>query len=164
MRRALLFILPAAIALGSPPLAAGQREALAPPGNSAIDQYQESIPVVSGAKPTRSVPQVPRRVLSSDVRRTLESMGGAGSALSTFVESTGVPGASTRTPEGKPGRAFGSGVRTATKGSVPIANILGRSLVGSPGGAGGMGWVLPVLLGAIALSGIAVSLRRVDPT
>ena len=140
--------------VGLPASAAAQQpQTNAPPGNSAIDEYLETVPGATGSQ----LPKPPSNgggdgstsaTLTPAQRRQLESQGADGKALADAVERTS-PGAapSERQPE-----QLASG-----KGRSPISEAFDAAT----GTDGGMGLVLPAILIATLLGFIAlIALRR----
>jgi hypothetical protein len=117
----------------------------APPGNSAIDEYLETVPGSTGN-------QLPRKpgvgaVLTAAERRRLERLGPNGKILADAVDATAPPRA-------KPGPA----IDTSAQGRSPITAII-EAVVGGDGGAG-MGVLLPIILLASLLGIAALALLR----
>jgi hypothetical protein len=156
--RATPLVVAAAIMMGAAP-ASAQDDGNAPPGNAAVDQYQESIPTPSGNRPSASVNDDGRgrSVLDVQTARDLNQQGSAGQRLVELAEATGVPGGSRRpaVPGDRPKVSVGD-----AEGSSFLTSLATRSLTGAEGGGGGMGLALPVLLGVIALAGMAYAMRR----
>jgi hypothetical protein len=144
------------------PATAQQFDVNAPPGNSAVDQYVETIPSATGnSRTSRSSGRQVR--LPQETRSELRTSP-LGDRLAGFTEATGagVPARGARrpssaVPEGEATRlAEGDGESSAPAPSTALE----RSLLGSEGAGGGMGVGLPLILGAITIAGIALSLRR----
>jgi hypothetical protein len=139
----------ALVALALPLGAAAQTNA--PPGNSAIDEYLETVPSATGNQRPRQ-PGAGESVLSPAQRARLEKLGPDGKALADAVDATAPPAAA------KPSGRQKLDIEGA-KGRSPISAILDAA-VGSDGG-GGMGLFLPIILLASLLGVIAlVVLRR----
>ena len=131
---------------------AGNRHA--PPGNSSVDEYSETVPGPDGDRPVPGKgPVFPGAGSSSPVggdggARRLRRLGPDGLAVERFASRTG------------PRRALDH------RGSPTLPAVDGRSLpeqvldalTGS--GAGGMGAILPLLLLASALATVAAARRR----
>src|SRR3954471_18462977 len=60
----------------------------APPGNSAIDEYLESVPSATGNTPTESVVQTRRRSLGGPAGRALRRAGSDGRKVEQVVSAT----------------------------------------------------------------------------
>jgi len=149
MTRALTLLV-ALVLLAGPAAASAQAPPTnAPPGNSAIDEYLETVPGATGD-------QVPRRpgaggkpVLTPAQRKRLEALGPDGKALADAVDATAPPAA-------KPARKIDL---DDVKGRSPITAVF-EAATGSDGGEG-MGIVLPIILLGSLLGTIAlVVLRR----
>jgi hypothetical protein len=152
-----------------PAAAAAQRTAtLAPPGNSAVTEYLETVPNAMGASPPRSgAPQ--SGVLRPDRRRALERLGADGRALAAVVDATSPPSAGGTA--GTAGRGRGAPAN-ASQGAAPVsqAALAGKGapsrlvslLTAATGqdGGGGLGALLPVLMAASLLGMIARAVRR----
>ena len=139
-----------ALALLVPAAAAAQESRVnAPPGNSAIDEYLETVPDVSGNG-------IPRRPdddggpLTAAQRDRLERLGADGRTLATIVEST--------SPARKKQRAKPPTAVVAppdAKGRSPVGAVLGAAE-----GDGGMGLLLPAILLLSLVGVIALVLLR----
>jgi hypothetical protein len=139
----LLAALPAAAAAQTP-------QTNAPPGNSAIDEYLETVPGATGNQRPRTpgTGDGAGSVLSPAERARRETLGPAGKALADAVDATAPPAA-------KPGEKIDSG---SVEGRSPFSAVL-EAVTGSDGG-GGMGIVLPLILLASLLGVIALVLLR----
>jgi hypothetical protein len=154
----------AALALLLPSVAAAQApETNAPPGNSAIDEYLETVPDATGNGRPR-----PRHegggesgVLTAAQRRELDKLGPDGRQLAAVVDATG------------PARARGTPARSGGGAAVPstgeVAGAQARSPLRAalasavgPSDGEGMGALLPVVLlaGLLGVTAIAVLRRR----
>jgi len=133
------------------PAAAVAQETNAPPGNSAIDEYLETVPSASG----NTVPRPPAAgggdsTLTPAQRARLERLGEDGRTLANVVEAT-----SPRKPKEQTPLAGDAGVPDAT-GRSPLGEVLSVA-----GGEGGMGVFLPaILLGSLLTAIALVVLRR----
>lgn len=173
-------LLPALVALTllAVPAGAGAAPASqtnAPAGNSAIDEYLETVPSVTGS----NGPRPPRggggsaasAGLTPAQRKRLEQAGPAGRQLASVVDATAPAAvapapapARTRTKPHKHKHSLSAPVPTpAAQGRSPVAEVLNAATGqgGGDGGDGGMGVLLPAillgsLLGVIAL----VAIRR----
>ena len=141
-----------ALALVPGTAVAGKRHA--PPGNSSVDEYSESVPTPSGDRPVPREgpvfrgPGGPGTPGGAAGSRALQALGRDGAAAEQFASHTGP--------------------RKALLGRKPQAlpDVSGRSLpqqildalTGS--GEGGMGAVLPLLLLATALGTVVLARRR----
>lgn len=164
MARSLLTL--ALAALLATPAAAQQdgTEYVAPPGNSALDQYFESVPSSSGNNAPGAPPQGgdANGAPPLDAREVeaLAEQGAAGEQVSEFVTAN-APRKSQQREEATD-RPSGSGSQTAAREPAPAgadtAGNLSRALLGDAGD--GMGVLLPLLLGLTALLGIGYVLLR----
>jgi hypothetical protein len=143
------FVLVAALAVPAG-AAAPSRQTNAPPGNSAIDEYLETVPSATG----NQRPGTPGAAgsggggLTPSQRAKLERLGPDGKALANAIDATAPP------PATKPSHKIDGG-----NGRSPISAVFDAA-TGSDGG-GGMGVFLPIVLLASLLGVIAlVVLRR----
>jgi hypothetical protein len=127
------------------------QETLAPPGNSGVQQYLETVPGASG---NQAVKRGKTPLLAPRVRRQLESRGSDGKKLEALVDST-APRREQQVHNSPPRAA----PHAAQRGDSPLEGF-GRSVTDSAD-AGGMGVVLPIVLGASTLLlALAALLRR----
>lgn len=140
-------------------------EYVAPPGNSALDQYFESVPSSSG----NDAPGAPTRGAGSDAASPLDdreaaalaAQGATGEQVGEFVTANAPPNTQERR-ETSAQKAEQPGAESAPR--VPevtgadTAGSVSRALLGDAGG--GMGVLLPLLLGLTALLGIGYVLLR----
>jgi hypothetical protein len=142
------------LALAAP--AAAGAQAL-PPGNSGVDQYQESIPGAGGNRPTGPSPG------ASNVSGAGNSSGGAVSGNSSAGAVSGGGSriaASTAKqldklgPDGKATAAIAGATAPA-----PTKDSSGSSSSSSDTGPG-MGWALPVILVLALVAAVSVGLLR----
>lgn len=169
MTRLLAIVLVLALAA---PAAAQQPDAIAPPGNAAIDEYLETVP---GADGNRRVDRSRSGGLGASERRALEQLGPDGrlaaEVLSASVASD--PGArrasrspgTQRSSEGDGGvAARAESLAAAGEGKSGVAAMLDGVLAGGAGDGPGMGLLLPVvLLGALVLFVLGRVLRGRRP-
>jgi hypothetical protein len=147
----LLLALAALILLALPSLANAQtQETNAPPGNSAIDEYLETVPNATGNArprgPGGGVP--PTSALTKQQRARLERLGPDGKALAHAVDAT-APAVTSSPKNDAPPSAVGRS---------PLSEVLDAA-AGRDGG-GGMGIVLPAILLATLLCVIALVVAR----
>jgi len=154
----------------------------APPGNSGVDQYFETVPGAGCNQPPGGHHHHGKG-LSPSTNRHLASQGGAGRAVQNLVNSSGTAGISSGggalpSTGGNPGaggngRTGGSGHgasggKNGAAGANPSApTASGRSLVSailhpilSGSNSGGLGIVLPLLLGGLLVLAVVGLLRR----
>lgn len=186
MRFALTLALAVATALSLAPVAQAQGTN-APPGNSGLDQYLETVPNASGSHPPKqrgktgsaSSPLTPRQ------RKGLESMGADGRALVAATAAT-IPADAVEplrrsaaseqrraAPRGGKGRSRAGGDRPRQKAakdapdaeSAPdaksgTAQVLSGALAATGADSGGMGIALPGLLVLTLAAAAAVAVSR----
>ena len=144
-----LSALVALVLLATPAAAAAQApQTNAPPGNSAIDEYLETVPSASGNR----VPKPPasgEATLSAAERARLERLGPDGKALADAVDSTSAPAAAPKRDGATP---------VSGQGRSPLSEVFDAA-VGRDGG-GGMGVLLPVILLASLLGVVALAVLR----
>jgi hypothetical protein len=151
----------AACALGlAIPAAAAAQETNAPPGNSAIDEYLETVPSASGNRPATgeggSHEAGNPSELPAVVAGALRDRGADGRAVADLVRSSRrvrrgdapdqIAGAKPRDPVAEP------------RGDSPLTSV--AHVVRGGGDAGGMGAALPaILLGSLAALGAIIFVR-----
>jgi hypothetical protein len=157
---ALALLLPSAAAAQAP-------QTNAPPGNSAIDEYLETVPSATGNKPP------PRRggdgeatgALTSAQRKQLDALGPDGRQLAAVVDSTGPAPAHRSTTRG--GTTTGAAVESSTgevagaQARSPLRAALAAAV--GPHDGEGMGALLPVILLASLLGVMAIAVLRRRP-
>lgn len=158
MRRSVT-LLAVLLCLGTAPAALAQTQKVAPPGNSAIDEYVESVPSASGNHPTKPGGGQPAG-LSKSSTAALSKLGKDGKAVEQLVAGTG--GAVTKPSQGAKATKTPAGPTiVADSGRSPLAATAHAVLTSSHSDGGGMGILLPAILGAAVLAAIAaVVLRR----
>lgn len=152
------------------PSAAVAEDAIAPPGNSAVDQYRETLPAPGGGRLTdsgrkRSAP----RVIGKQKTKKLERYGEDGAAVVDLVAET-APGAVAVTVAGEAKQAAGEakGAAEGVRGlageienestSSALAEIAGQAT--GADGSGGIGWLLPLIVVLTAVGAVAYGLGR----
>ena len=136
------------LALALPALAHAQApQTNAPPGNSAVDEYLETVPGASGNARPRPPAQGGDTVLSAAERARLERLGADGKTLADAIEAT-APKSATSDP----------GALGESAGRSPARELL--DAVGGNDGGSGMGIVLPAILVAALLAAIMLVLLR----
>lgn len=148
-----LLVLVVIAALALPAVAGAQRPTNSAPGNSALDQYSESVPGASGDKrPGRAGGR-----LTPTGRRGLERRGRDGRALAEIIDATAESERGSDRVTSKSKRRATALV--AAEGRSPL-RVAAATATGA-GESGGLGILLPLLLGAITLVILAtVILRR----
>jgi hypothetical protein len=162
-------VLLAALALPSTAGAAS----FAPPGNSGIDQYRETIPDAggNGTTPRHHGPARHDSAVSSGTRGQLSALGSEGRQTAAAADTTAPPGV-TATASGS-SRAAGSkrtrpasappapsGTTTVTGSGDSPLTTLARVLTTGAGSGAGMGVALPLLLAAGVFMAAGFVLRR----
>jgi hypothetical protein len=164
MRRLLATLVVLAFAAPAPALA--QRSGTnAPPGNSAIDEYVESVPSANGSTPTRGLVGPKPQRLAGAAGRTLRAAGKDGRLLEQIVAATAPTAALKAAGKTKVSAALpaipGSDAPGA-KGRSPLSSVADAILTGSGGGSG-MGAAFPLLLVALAAGTLVLGRRRRRP-
>jgi hypothetical protein len=163
MRRSFLsaavMLLPLVGALSPAALA---QDTNAPPGNSGVDQYLETVPEAGGNRPAGERKGETR--LPARTREQLKAAGADGEAIANLVGSTGPSRSERSERESKGGDQTGGGtssspsVADSPRARNAPGSIAAPTLGGS--GTGGMGLLLPVLLALSALGAVLLGLRR----
>ena len=118
---------------------------IAPPGNSGVDQYRETIPSPTGDRIAGGPPGA-RSALGTTTMRALRERGADGRDAARAFRSTAPPSPSRRRPSAPP---------VATGGESVARTVLTAA---SGTGAGGPGLLLPALLGGTLLGAAAFTL------
>lgn len=139
----------AVLALALPAMARAQATN-APPGNSAIDEYLETVPGASGAQRPRQPGEAGGGVLTPAQRAQLERHGPDGKALADAVDATA--------PAGVTGPAKDEAAVGDSESRSPAGTVL--DAVSGDDGGDGMGFVLPATLIAALLGAITLTLLR----
>jgi hypothetical protein len=150
---------------------AATRQTLAPPGNSGVDQYFETVPGAGGNVGVRPLPAsaptsaagsgAPGRAASGQAR-ALARFGADGRAAAAVAAATRPAG------PGRPGSGSGPGSGPGPRGFAPPPKPTGAAsaLLTVLGGSdqGGLGIAFPlVLAGALAGAVLVLALRRRSP-
>lgn len=166
------------LALLAPAAQAQQGGKNAPPGNSAIDEYVETVPGATGDRAPRAPGKDASPALSGPQRAALERQGKEGEQLAQLVDATApapdtgagapktTPRPSNRTPD-----ATTPPVLAPTAGDVTAAlatadrhaeSPLAATLVAAvaPNDAGGLGIFLPLILLGSLVGMVALAMRR----
>jgi hypothetical protein len=151
----------AVLALAGPaPALAQSPKTNAPPGNSAIDEYLESIPSADGNTPTGNVVRSKPRPLAGAAGRALRAAGDDGKRLEQIVTAT-APKKALNAAE-HPAATPSAAAPGDTRGRSPLSSVADAVLTGSGGGTG-MGSAFPVLLIVLAAGTLVLGLRRRRP-
>lgn len=139
----------ACLLLATLPAGASAQRGNAPPGNSGIDEYVESIPDAGGNRPTEGIGSVEGASrLSRRSQRALAARGSVGTAAANLAGATA--------PEKRRLDPSEEG-RSEDAASGP-ASAVRRAVTGS--GEGGMGLVLPVILVLTVLAAASIAVAR----
>lgn len=155
----------AILVLVLPTAAAARSRTIAPPGDSSVSQYLETVPTSAGPSPTSS-PGDQRGALTPGQRQALARSGADGQTLAAVVAATSPP------PAGASGGTSGATGAASTHGAAaggrlpPV--VLARHSAGSPvasiaaavGGGGGMGIFLPAVMLALLVGIVARAVVR----
>jgi hypothetical protein len=128
----------------------------APPGNSAIDEYLESVPSANGNTPTAGVIRAQPRPLAGGAGRALRAAGRDGRQLEQLVAAT-APRKALDAAQHSGAQAPPAG--DTPKGRSPLSSVADAVLTGSGGGTG-MGAAFPVLLIVLTAGALVLGLRR----
>jgi hypothetical protein len=123
-----------------------------PPGNSGADQYTENIPTAGGSQTTGGGGGAGGggggSAVSPGTVRELQGQGSAGKGAAAFAQATAPRGAHR-------GEAASEG-----GGGTPIGDVLKQVTGADSDSGGGMGLVLPIVLGASLLAAVGLLLAR----
>lgn len=124
----------------------------APPGNSGVSQYVEVVPGAGCNHRTGGGSGSQGGSLPPGAASQLRSQGGAGAAVAQLVHATGTaPRSSTR-------HGAGAGVNVPASPGRSLLPALLHPVVSGSGG--GLGVLLPVILGAALMAALAAALLR----
>jgi hypothetical protein len=146
LRPSVLLALVCAVVLAP---SAGAREVNAPPGNSGVDEYLETVPGGGGSQPTNRDPG--RSQLSPAARKKLDARGADGRAAAELAERVD-PASTGQATQPIPARVLPRG-----DGGGGVLGALGSAL---SGGDDGSGIWLPILLVLATAAAVVVALRR----
>lgn len=147
IRMVLALIALVLIAMPAPAMAQ-QSQTNAPPGNSAIDEYLETVPGATGNRSPRPPAGGASSALTPGQRARLEQLGSDGKQLADVVDATSPAGAASRAHSATP---------PAAEGRSPLTGVLDAA-TGRDGG--GMGALLPTILVGTLLGAIALLVLR----
>ena len=175
MRRFALALVAAAITIGPAPATAAPQY-VAPPGNSAVDEYTEAVPGPGGATPVGSGPERAggRSSLPARTQRELRRSGPDGAAAAeladrTAVDSAGPEAAARDSRTAQSGKNAGSDGESGAGGGTPDSGQASTAegdtvlsqVADAVGGSGqGMGAALPIVLVSALLVAVGVALGR----
>lgn len=123
-----------------------------PPGNSAINQYKETLPGPGGDQPTDSGGnRSPAQALGAENATRLERLGPVGRAAAALAAKTAPAGGGSRKK---------SGAATAAQpgGSSGLSEVLGQATGSSSSGE--MGLLLPLVIVAAILGAVVYAIAR----
>lgn len=171
-----------AILLATPAWAQARVHAIAPPGNSGVSQYLETVPTAGGNQPTNTVHPRAGGVgaggsggpgstggnggsgavvhIAPSTQRALAEKGPDGVAAAALAQATAPRGGSSRAVAGGAAAASSAPATSTDDGSSPTASVF-KALTGSTG-RGGVGPLLPIVLigSALAAAGLGLTRRR----
>jgi hypothetical protein len=175
-----------ALVLALAPAASAHRRTLAPPGNSGVSQYVETVPTSGGGRPTNTVhpsgspgsSSGQGTAVSPQTARALTRSGPAGAAAVALAQATAPPGVHGRGsgPNGSARARRGHGHHSSSAaapagggggsgggGASPLGSVVKALTNSGSGGGGGLGPALPAILiacGLAAVGALLVRLRR----
>jgi len=133
----------------------------APPGNSGVQEYLETLPDGSGKRATNDAghrvrgPLPDSGVVRDATRRRLEALGDRGEKVAALAEATAPEATAPEATAPKPARSARPG---DSDGGSAVSGVA-RTAAGE-GGDGGMGILLPLLLLAALAGAVGYALRR----
>ena len=163
MARLLVLLLCAAVLL--PAAASAQTtppQTNAPPGNSAIDEYLETVPGTTGDSQPRPPGQAPSGVLTPEQREQLNQLGADGRAVQRVVDATAPAPGRRAAGEGQAAVAAKHAESDLPPGDDKSRSALNATIAAAlgPNDGGGLGILLPVILVASLVGTVALSIRR----
>lgn len=165
-----------AVALAVPSAAQARAHKIAPPGNSGVGQYVETVPTADGGQPTSTVHpggvggtagrggtgggpgSTGGGAITSSTQRALAKQGAAGAATAALAEATAPGSARPAAHSGAARTKSPVSPISAGEGSAPTASVF-KALTGSASG-GGLGPLLPIALIGSLLGAAAITLMR----
>lgn len=147
---------------------AARADTIAPPGNSAVQEYLETVPIAGGGKIAEGAPEG-RHALSKADRARLQVAGRDGQAVAQLAEATAPSASQLRadrgSTSGRSGRHAGADGSKASSTATPAASSNDGTTVAAVAakalsGDGGIGPLLPAILIAVALLAAGVALLR----
>ena len=164
----------ALLAVSTPALAGAHGRTVAPPGNSAVNQYVESVPTANGSRPTDTIhPKSTGAVVGSggsggsggangsaiptSTAHALVRQGSDGIAAEALASATAPTTERPTAGRGTP-RAAGSVRLSDGQSGSPLSGVF-AAFTGSAA-QGGLGALLPVILILVALGSGALALWR----
>jgi hypothetical protein len=175
-----------AFVLAVPATAEASNRTIAPPGNSGVGQYVETVPTAGGGRPTDTVhpgggaghsggpggtssggPSGTSggsggggggSAITASTAHALAQQGPVGAAAAALAEATAPQKPRSSARANSPGPAGSIPAASASQGSSPAASVF-KALSGSTSG-GGLGPVLPIVLIGSALAAAVLALMR----
>lgn len=124
---------------------------LVPPGNSAANQYTETVPGPGGGMPSSEAKGgSPANVLGPSNAAKLEALGPDGRAAAELAAATA--------PAGRDKDSRAGSLSAAPNGSSGLGKVLAQ--VTGTSGSGGMGLLLPLVIAAALIGSVAFLLSR----
>jgi hypothetical protein len=164
------------MALLLPASALAKGHTFAPPGNSGVNQYVESVPTAGGKKPANSVHPSGGGggvsggggggggSISPSTQQQFAHQGAAGTAAVALARATAPSGGSSSRRAGRhgsgqsgSGTATGAPITKAAAGFSPVSSLF-KAFTGSS--SGGLGAFLPIILVVSALAAMAAAIFR----
>lgn len=173
MRRVAIVL---ALALAAPSLAQARVQKIAPPGNSGVNQYLETVPTAGGGQPTSTVHPVAGGVsgprgpggtagssgggaIAAPTQRALASDGPTGVAAAALAKATAPRSPRSTTHSRNAGANSSVSAAPGNEGSSPQTSVL-KTLTGATSG-GGLGPLLPIaLIGSVLAAAVVTLVRR----
>jgi hypothetical protein len=171
------FAIALAIALAAPSWAQARVHTIAPPGNSGVGQYVETLPTAGGGQPTSTVHSggaggpVGRGgtgggpgssaggAVASSTQRALARQGAVGDATVALAQATAPRRARPAARSGHGGANPSALATSGGDGSSPSTSVL-KALTGSTS-SGGLGPLLPIaLIGSVLAAAVLTLVRR----
>jgi hypothetical protein len=165
------------VALAVPSLAQARVHTIAPPGNSGVGQYVETVPTADGGQPTSTVhhsggaggseggggtgggPGFTGGAIAASTQRALAKQGATGAATAAVAEATAPRRARPAARSGNAQAQSSISPASDDQGSPPSSSVI-KALTGSTSG-GGLGPLLPiVLIGSVLAAGVLTLVRR----
>jgi hypothetical protein len=150
----------ALLALLVPAAASARARKYAPPGNSAISQYVESVPTAGGGRPSGTIHTrgaAGSSALSPATQRAFSRQGADGKAAAALANAT-APAARRNASAGQRQSPAASASSGGSANESPLDSLL-RTATGASS-RGGLGAWLPAILIVATLGGGALALRR----
>lgn len=144
--------------------AAHAQDTNAPPGNSGIDQYLETVPEADGSKPPGTQKPESGSGLPADTAAELDAAGDDGADVAALVAATGpkasggAKGGGKAAPDQPSATGKGASKTAGDKSKDAVAGVSGPALGGT--GSDGIGPLLPAVLILSGAAAIGFLVRR----